>query len=159
MSILEVLITDKKEDEICQLNSFKGLFMHTEQFRKLYILFPFDSTLPLFDISSLWSGMKQQRWIQMVVFVSSSRLSYSVESINKSLKQIEMDNEMEDIVVNADSLSVTLPNNEKLAMLPIPIPLDVLYVSFVPSRCLLLIQSFLLIMMLSFLILVLIVVI
>lgn len=75
----------------------------------------------------------------MVVFVSSSRLSYSVESINKSLKQIEMDNEMEDIVVNADSLSVTLPNNEKLAMLPIPIPLDVLYVSFVPSRCLLLI--------------------
>lgn len=92
----------------------------------------------------------------MVVFVSSLLLSYSIESISQSLKQIETDNEMEVIVVNDDSLSVTLPNSEKLTMLPIPISLDVLCVSFVPFRCLLLIQSFLPIMMLSFLILVLI---
>lgn len=130
--------------------------MNTKEHRKEFILSNLVGILPLLEYSSTWSGVKQQREILMMVFVSSPCLSYSIESISQSLEQIDRDNEMGDIIVNDDSLSVTLPNGEKLTMLPIPIALDVLFVSFILIRYLLLIQSFLPIMTLLFLILVLI---
>lgn len=158
-SMLEESFTDHRKDESCSFNSitfFKGLLVNTKEHRKEFILSNLVGTLPLLEYSSTWSGVKLQREILMMVFVSSPCLSYSIESISQSLEQIDQDNEMGDIIVNDDSLSVTLPNNEKLTMLPIPISLDVFFVSFILTRYLLLIQSFLPIVTLLFLILVLI---